>query len=361
MINIMKVFLKRFLINIKNYLRFLLSKSKKINTIPHKLINYEQIMREFPSKIEIESFCNYSIINIDNINVYSNIGIIIFKNKVLSAYKHRSLDHLNFHWKTGIMLNEKYYLNYKKAIIIAENNSKFNNLFHFLFSYMGKLEAVSKFNLDTNIVIINSVANNFQKQILETLFPEFDFVESKENQVIRIIKGIFIEIKNNNESRYTTKNFSDIIDFYFKKSSDIEDSCHPMERIYIDRNPSSKFRNIKNYKELILILNKYGFSVLDLVKLSIKDQIKLFRNTRAIIAPHGAGLTNVIYCRECSFVIEIIHKDRQKYMYEEICKVKNIDYYKIIDNTNTHKTDPDLKVDLIGLESILIEKLGEGG
>jgi hypothetical protein len=80
--------------------------------------------------------------------------------------------------------------------------------------------------------------------------------------------------------------------------SDVKDS-----RLYVSRRYSS--RALQNEVEIEKALKENGFEILYLERLSIKDQVQRFSNSEVIIGPHGAGLTNILWCKAGTKVIEI--------------------------------------------------------
>jgi len=68
-------------------------------------------------------------------------------------------------------------------------------------------------------------------------------------------------------------------------------------RIFISRIPTDKGsqRCILNEKELFSLLKPYGFQRYVLEHMSIEEQIGLFYDADAVVAAHGAGLTNTIF------------------------------------------------------------------
>ena len=65
--------------------------------------------------------------------------------------------------------------------------------------------------------------------------------------------------------------------------------------------------SINNKKKLSYLI-KYGFSIIRLENYSIDEQINIFMNAKFIIGVHGAGLTNIIFSKPGTNVIEIIPK-----------------------------------------------------
>ncbi len=76
-------------------------------------------------------------------------------------------------------------------------------------------------------------------------------------------------------------------------------------RLYLERR-HSPIRPLINEPELIRALAANGFVAVRPDKLSIADQVRLFRNAEAIVAPHGAALTNIGFARPGCAVIELL-------------------------------------------------------
>ena len=75
--------------------------------------------------------------------------------------------------------------------------------------------------------------------------------------------------------------------------------------------PGAKTRRMLNSDELLLKLK--GWETVALEHMTIKEQMKTFAEATHILAAHGAGLINLLWCREGTKVIEIqdrnmIHK-----------------------------------------------------
>lgn len=71
------------------------------------------------------------------------------------------------------------------------------------------------------------------------------------------------------------------------------------------------------------------FNIYELEKLCFQEQIILFRDAEIVIAPYGAGLTNMIFCKEGIKLIEILNPNFQATCYCILANLKKIDYYCI--------------------------------
>jgi capsular polysaccharide biosynthesis protein len=78
-------------------------------------------------------------------------------------------------------------------------------------------------------------------------------------------------------------------------------------KIYISRR-SATHRRIVNEDEVRALAGRHGFEVVELEDLPVTEQIRMFASARTILAPHGAGLTNIIYS-ERPRVLELLPAD----------------------------------------------------
>jgi hypothetical protein len=74
-------------------------------------------------------------------------------------------------------------------------------------------------------------------------------------------------------------------------------------RFYLQR--VGKFRPITNEPEVLEFFRKRGWAIVDTEQLTQAQQIRLFAGADMICAPHGAGLTNLLWCRPGCKVLEL--------------------------------------------------------
>ncbi|MDT8283001.1 MAG: glycosyltransferase family 61 protein, partial [Gammaproteobacteria bacterium] len=72
------------------------------------------------------------------------------------------------------------------------------------------------------------------------------------------------------------------------------------EKIYLRRN--SGVRNVINSAVLEKLLSDQGYVSIDSEKLSFLEQVQLFSNTKKIISPTGAALSNAVFCEPCTHI-----------------------------------------------------------
>ncbi|RDC62015.1 glycosyltransferase family 61 protein [Adhaeribacter pallidiroseus] len=96
-------------------------------------------------------------------------------------------------------------------------------------------------------------------------------------------------------------------------------------RLYISRSKARK-RRILNENMLTEELVKLGFIIVHAEDLTYAQQVQLFYNAAIIVAPHGAGLTNILFSKHCR-VLELHPADIMKPHYFLAAKALSFDYF----------------------------------
>ena len=82
------------------------------------------------------------------------------------------------------------------------------------------------------------------------------------------------------------------------------DTINFAKRIFISRKDAPK-RKILNEDEIFKLFEAKGFVRYELSKLSVAEQILLFNQAEMVVGEHGAGMTNCLFCKPGTKVIEI--------------------------------------------------------
>ena len=78
----------------------------------------------------------------------------------------------------------------------------------------------------------------------------------------------------------------------------------PDARVFVSRR-SARGRRLVNEEGLSPLLTRRGFEAVEMERLTWSEQVALMARTRVLLAPHGAGLTNMLFCAPGTTVIEI--------------------------------------------------------
>jgi hypothetical protein len=75
-------------------------------------------------------------------------------------------------------------------------------------------------------------------------------------------------------------------------------------RLYIRRGDARR-RRVVNEAEVHDLLGGFGFRIVDPGQMTLVEQARLFATADIVVAPHGGALTNLVFCRPGTRVIEI--------------------------------------------------------
>lgn len=113
------------------------------------------------------------------------------------------------------------------------------------------------------------------------------------------------------------------------------------KKIFISRK-DAPYRQMTNEDEIFALFEPLGFVRYELSKLSLLEQVALFYNAEYVVAAHGAGLTNLIFCRPGTKVVEIFQNlyDSVFYNIAQTCglsyiPVQTMPYGKFYVHANT--------------------------
>jgi len=116
------------------------------------------------------------------------------------------------------------------------------------------------------------------------------------------------------------------------------DSSCP-KRIYASRSTASR-RGLMNEDKVIDIMIKYHYHIVDCSSISVRDQISLFRNADKIIAPHGASLTNIAWCKAGTKVLDLMPVTHANPCFFDLAFQGNIRYYMLPTRAADSRQDP---------------------
>ena len=97
------------------------------------------------------------------------------------------------------------------------------------------------------------------------------------------------------------------------------------KHIIVSRSNSIR-RKLVNEKELLKRLEPYNFKLVYFEKCDYETQINIARNCEIMIGYHGAGLTNLLFMKSKSLVLEILNKNYQHEIYKSFSKALKINY-----------------------------------
>ena len=127
-------------------------------------------------------------------------------------------------------------------------------------------------------------------------------------------------------------------------------------RIYISRD-DARYRRVQNENALLAQVDHYGFERVLLSQLSFSEQIQLFASADAVMAPHGAGLANLVFSPPGCTVIEFMPQNYVNACFWALSEACGHHYYCIggVKESGTHNH---MHLDLEILDAVCKQSLG---
>ena len=98
------------------------------------------------------------------------------------------------------------------------------------------------------------------------------------------------------------------------------------KRLYISRE-GAELRKPKNEAQLMKMLSRYGFESYDTAKLPFAEQARLFQSADVVVAPHGAALANLMFCRPHTKVLEFFPANYRDDCFLRLSKAMELEYH----------------------------------
>lgn len=174
--------------------------------------------------------------------------------------------------------------------VISLRDTGEENYFHFFNDVIAKIFFLKDIGTDFKLFTILISKNLFTKEYFQYYYQNTWlsglnwFIQ--DNEWIWFKEAIFCK-----PFTHTKKFFDEAVSLLPQPSTSKQE-----RKIFLTRNKST-LRFIENIKEVSSFLIKEGYEVIDSGVLPFAEQVRLFNETRYIVAVHGAGITNIIFRR----------------------------------------------------------------
>jgi len=202
----------------------------------------------------------------------------------------------------------------KDSVVLGSSPSDnyFSNLIHFL----PRIFFISDKKI--NLTIHRNLSNKFRKFIeticiLRDIDISFTFLDD----------GFYNFNNSSIPEFFTIKKSIKILKFFLEKILTNIKVPEFKPKIYI-RREDANYRKILNEADLIILLRKKGYEIINPQHFDILEQMKIFSNAKVIISPHGSNMSNIIFCQKNTKIIEISPELNNEYEQNISSRYKNI-------------------------------------
>jgi len=157
-------------------------------------------------------------------------------------------------------------------------------------------------------------------RFIESDWPNVTFQTLRANEKIHCARSIYIAYQNPNHGRDNTlarEYMQMVADLFLRHYGVARRNGEEGRRLYISRN-DAVLRRVTNEAEIVAMLDRYGFEPVESGRMLFEEQVRLFASAGIIVAPHGAGLANLMFCRPGTKVLEFFPAN---YIDDGLCRL----------------------------------------
>lgn len=211
-------------------------------------------------------------------------------------------------------------------------------------------------NLKIDKFVVNQCQKKFQRETIESLGISQDQIIESEIYPYIQAERLLVPSFSYSDGKYLRipKWGCDFLRKLFLSEKAKETKYYQTEKIYISRKEASR-RRVVNEEEVISFLDKFGFSNITIESISVVEQAALLASAKVVIAAHGAGLTNLVFCSSGTKVIEFFAPEYVVKYYWIVSNVCGLEYYYLLgDEFDKDFSDrPSHKDILVNLQKLL--------
>jgi capsular polysaccharide biosynthesis protein len=197
--------------------------------------------------------------------------------------------------------------------------------FHWMCDFLPRLLLVENELKNSILLLPDNHSSSFVEDTLKVFqienilkFPMTKYIKCKN----AIVPG-YVANSGDNNPEIMLKLRDKLFNFYCNKN----DKKNYHENIYISRS-KAKGRFIINEEEVEKTLSNYGFKTIHFEDYTFSEQIAIAYNAENLIGLHGANLTNIMFMREDTNVMELRRYDDDfNNYYFSLASSFNLNYY----------------------------------
>jgi hypothetical protein len=130
------------------------------------------------------------------------------------------------------------------------------------------------------------------------------------------------------------------------------------KRIYISRGDAPA-RRVANESEVVDLLERRGFEPVQLSAHSFEEQARIFNQAGIVVAPHGAGLSHIVFCEPNAAIVDIMPPRWMAPCFMALASSVGCRYRHLVAEEVPTQAPPDAQRDDIGVPIAELEQLVE--
>lgn len=230
--------------------------------------------------------------------------------------------------------------------------------YHWMLDLLPRIHLLMKAGISLSSVdrfIVNVYVTDYQRETLDHFgIPRSKLIESHWHQHIQAETLLFPSLPG--DFGHLPRWACDFLRSEFLNG--IETGTHPngSSHIYINRSGVAH-RRVTNEDEVVELLTQNGFQDVSLESMPILDQIRMMSSAEVVCSPHGAGLTNLVFCQPGTKVIEFLSPNDVSHVYWTLASQMELKYFYLIGElmpeSETSRFEEDIRINVGSLSKIL--------
>ncbi|NEQ79845.1 MAG: glycosyltransferase family 61 protein [Moorea sp. SIO2I5] len=179
-----------------------------------------------------------------------------------------------------------------------------HNYYHWIHDSLQKIYLIKDLLPPDILYIVPANLKSWQLHSLKLLDVNLDNLRYFSGEEVWQLEQLYYSPTNTVSGHDSTESNEWLRSVFYQKLGIHTKSSEKTLNIYISRSQATS-RRIVNESDLLSLLDKWGFERFWLENMTLPEQIVLFSKAKSVVAPHGAGLTNLLFSQLGTNVLEI--------------------------------------------------------
>ncbi|PKV62714.1 glycosyltransferase family 61 protein [Pontibacter ramchanderi] len=272
------------------------------------------------------------LVRLPEVEVLGNTGAVVLNGKVVmeSVGEVSRLAKSDAFKEVSLLLPKRKAGRYTSVLFLpwADNNN-----YHWFFDCLPRLYLVLENTQEPIQVIMRRDMAPYQLETLHFVlkgYSQASVVYIGKHEKWQVDEFVLPSFVANAQSGFLPREVADWLRQKVWQGYNVQSPARK-RRLYISR-AQAKTRRVLNETELLPVLQRYGFEMVRAEELTYQQQVQLFFEAEAVMAPHGAGLTNLLFSEQCQ-VLEFHPANLIKTHYFLLCKALGFKYSALVGTT----------------------------
>ena len=236
------------------------------------------------------------------------------------------------------------------SVAVLTTTAASNNYYHFLLEALPRVELLRRAGITPDWYYIASKCD-YQQEILQTLgIPLEKVIQPSNSTALQAEKLIVPAPRFHCAMDWGVNDFAGRGLDFLAAAFTAGVPNDGRKRLYIRRGNARTRYVINEDQSVEMLKSEFGFSCITPDDMTVKEQAAAFYQAELVVGMHGAGLSNIVFCRPDTAVIELFAGDSVAHYYNVLAAKRRLKYYyavlPAVDNINLY-LEPETIVKLI--------------